>query len=105
MDFSIASGDESFILDTTTSGSKLCVPIAIIDDKIALEGEEQFTLFFAGLPNDEAQVGPNSEVCVSILDDDGESKNSSHYNSNCVKCIFVYCTQLWCVVVVHSTGH
>ena len=76
------AGDEDYGIDpeipqfdineNTVAGEPVCMPIAIIDDIIALEGEEQLRLFFAGLPNDEAQVGPISEVCVSILDDDGE---------------------------------
>ena len=75
-DYSIEPEIPQFAIDeNTVAGELICVPITIIDDTIALEGEEQFSLFFAGLPNEEAQVGPISQVCVSILDDDGDCKH------------------------------
>ena len=48
-----------------------CVDVAVIDDDIALEGDEQFRVIFSELNG--ARVGENSESTITIQDDDGKS--------------------------------
>ena len=56
-----------------TSAGEQCVEIPIIDDSIALEGDEIFIVEFDSnqLPDD-VKPGPVNFTTVSIIDDDGK---------------------------------
>lgn len=64
--------DLQFFLDESALLQRFCVQVMIVDDTIMFEGDEQFRVFFDGLPNDQVVVGTNSEVCVTIIDNDSE---------------------------------
>lgn len=46
-----------------------CIPVGIVDDEVALEGNETFQLFFASLEPGVVAADP-SEVDVTIIDND-----------------------------------
>ena len=46
-----------------------CIPVGIVDDEVALEGEETFQFFFETLP-DNVITGDPDEAVVTIVDDD-----------------------------------
>ena len=78
--FSLLIGDSDFdstsIMQTFTAsstGRTLCVNITIIGDTI-YEGDEQFLVTFGNsLPDPSlAGVGPITQACVTIQDDDGQ---------------------------------
>ena len=56
-------------IDDQTS-QKVCVPLPIIDDLIANEAEEQFSVLLTDV-TPAAEVG-NNETCVTIRDDDSK---------------------------------
>ena len=47
-----------------------CIPVGIVDDEVALEGEETFQFFFVTLEQG-VLPGDQSEAVVTIVDDDG----------------------------------
>ena len=46
-----------------------CISVGIVDDEVALEGEETFQFFFDTLPED-VIAGDSNEAIVTIVDDD-----------------------------------
>ena len=52
-------------------GQSLCGKVPIIDDKLANEGIEQFSVRITGTSNPRLRIGQNAETCVNIIDDDG----------------------------------
>jgi hypothetical protein len=46
-----------------------CIPVGIVDDDVAQEGNETFDFFFDELPNGVVATDPERAV-VTILDDD-----------------------------------
>lgn len=70
-DFDSMSIMQTFMASST--GRTLCVNITIIDDTI-YEGDEQFLVTFGNnLPDPSlAGVGPITQACVTIQDDDGQ---------------------------------
>lgn len=52
-------------------GQSVCGKVPIIDDKIANEGTEPFSVRITGVSNSRLRIGPNAETCVNIIDDDG----------------------------------
>ena len=57
--------------EASSTGSMLCVNITIIGDTI-YEGDEQFLVTFGNLPNSQAGVGPFTQACITIRDEDGQ---------------------------------
>ena len=79
--FSIAPSEDG----TTTT----CVDIGIIDDVI-FEGDEQFLVTFGSISSDQVDVGPISQACVTIVDDDGEFPRSmSTFDSQSIRHVVV----------------
>lgn len=77
MDYNFTIGDSDFSSDSKTvtfppspSGEKLCVDVEITNDFVD-EYDEQFLVQFVNLPNAQAGLGPISDTCVTIIDDDG----------------------------------
>ena len=46
-----------------------CIPVGIVDDEVALEGEETFQFFFDTLPEG-VVAGDSDEAVVTIVDND-----------------------------------
>ncbi len=54
-------------------GQRVCATFVILDDNIALEGDEAFNVEFEFVdPNSGAQKGSNDPGMVTIVDNDGE---------------------------------
>ena len=68
------SGDITLLFNTTDS-NRLCFDPQIIGD-ILYEGNEQFLLTFRNLPNEEVNVGPIEQACITIVDDDSKISSS-----------------------------
>ena len=72
----LAAGDDyrttTFMLMfmPSSDGQKLCGKVPIIDDMLANEGNEQFSVRITSISNPRVG-GQNSETCVTIIDDDG----------------------------------
>ena len=76
-DYRINPSDLVFVInESSEAGQRFCVPITIIDDTITLEREELFRLFFDGLPSSDVGVGEIAEVCVSIIDNEGNFRTA-----------------------------
>ena len=65
---------EDFVAETETLTFQpgedcVCFNTTVINDDIALEGDEQFRVIFG--ETDKASVGSISEACVTIREDDG----------------------------------
>ena len=56
--------------EASSTGSMLCVNITLIPDSV-YEDDEQFLVTFGNLPNSQAGVGPITQACITIRDDDG----------------------------------
>ena len=65
----------------TTEAGRACVTIPIIDDELANEDDEQFSVGF-DLSGSPLVAGTNAEACVTITDNDG--KNHLLVITNCV---------------------
>ena len=67
-DYTIESAD---LTVTFPAGEPMeqCIPVGIVDDEVALEGEETFQFFFDTLPED-VIAGDSNEAIVTIVDDD-----------------------------------
>ena len=60
--------------DPSGSGQMVCGNVPIIDDDLGNEGDELFSVTIISVSSDKVMIGPNQESCVTILDDDSESK-------------------------------
>ena len=49
----------------------VCGKVPIVDDKLANEGTEQFSVSITLTSDPRIRIGPNAETCVNIIDDDG----------------------------------
>ena len=49
-----------------------CIPVGIVDDEVALEGEETFQFFFVTLPEGVVAGDPDEAVVTIVDDDDGK---------------------------------
>ena len=69
-DYTIESTD---LTVTIPAGEPMeqCISVGIVDDEVALEGEETFQFFFDTLPEG-VVAGEPSEALVTILDNDGK---------------------------------
>ena len=69
-DYTINSAD---LTVTIPAGEPMeqCIPVGIVDDEVALEGNETFQLFFETLP-DNVAAGDPDEAVVIIVDDDSK---------------------------------
>ena len=47
-----------------------CIPVGIVDDEVALEGNETFQIVFERLPN-RVMAGDPSREEITIIDNDG----------------------------------
>ena len=70
-DYTIESDDLTVTIPAGEPMEK-CIPVAIVDDEVALEREETFQFFFDTLPEGVVAGEPN-EVVVTIVDNDGRS--------------------------------
>ena len=70
-DYTIESAD---LTVTIPAGAPMeqCIPVGIVNDEVALEGEETFQFFFDTLPEGVVAGEPN-EALVTILDNDGKA--------------------------------
>ena len=71
---SFFKGDEDFVVETLTAmfaanNDTACVEFTVVDDMIAFEGDETFTVTFTTLPG--TIHGSRSRANVTIIDDDG----------------------------------
>ena len=68
-DYTINNAD---LIVTIPAGEPMeqCIPVGIVDDDVALEGEETFQFFFVTLEPG-VLAGDQSEAVVTIVDDDG----------------------------------
>ena len=59
------------VVGPTSGPERACVTVPIIDDNLANEADEPFSIQFnvSGSP---LVVGANAEACVTIIDNDGE---------------------------------
>ena len=64
-----AGGSQTITFPPSESGQRQCVRFDILDDNIALEGDEQFNVDFTAPPGIPAGMFP--DAWVTILDDDG----------------------------------
>ena len=69
-------GGVDFIVETQTAtftagSTEACVQFTVVDDALALEGDETFTVDFVAPP--ETERGSLSPATVTIFDDDGMS--------------------------------
>ena len=55
----------------SSDGRTVCGKVPIIDDKLANEGTEQFSVRITRTSDPRIKIGPNAETCVNIIDDDG----------------------------------
>lgn len=58
----------------SAGGQMRCENVPIIDDDLGNEGDELFSVKITSVSSDKVMIGPNEESCVTILDDDSESK-------------------------------
>ena len=72
-----------------TGNDTACTAIAVVDDRVALEGEEQFTVELTLPPGEPAGLllGTNSQTTITITDNDG--RNSTLYNQQLAICYSV----------------
>lgn len=56
------------------TGQMVCGNVSIIDDVLGNEGDELFSVTITSVSSDKVMIGLNQESCVTILDDDSESK-------------------------------
>ena len=49
-----------------------CIPVGIVDDEVALEGEETFQFFFVTFPEGVVAGDPDVAVVTIVDDDDGK---------------------------------
>ena len=68
IDYTIESAD---LTVTIPAGEPMeqCIPVGIVDDEVALEGNETFQFFFETLP-DNVITGDPDEAEVTIVEDD-----------------------------------
>ena len=57
----------SVIFDSVTQNPMMCVRVQIIDDELAIELNEQFSVSLVS-----ASMIRSSETCITIVDNDGE---------------------------------
>ena len=55
-----------------TDGQTLCGNVPIINDDVGNEGDELFSVVITNVSSSKVSIGPNSESCVTIVDDDSE---------------------------------
>ena len=69
-DYTIENAD---LTVTIPAGAPMeqCIPVGIVDDEVALEGEETFQFFFDTLPEGVVAGDPDDAV-VTIVDDDSK---------------------------------
>jgi len=68
----------------TTGNNTACTTITVVDDRVALEGAEQFTVELTIPPGQPAlQLGNNRQTTITITDNDG--KSCSFIASSCLK--------------------
>jgi hypothetical protein len=67
-DYTISNAD---LMITLPAGEPVeqCIPVGIVDDRVALEGEETFQFFFESVPEGVDTRFPN-EAFVTIVDND-----------------------------------
>ena len=54
------------------TGQMLCGNVSIINDNLGNEGDELFSVVIRNVSSSKVSIGPNSESCVTIVDDDSE---------------------------------
>ena len=59
--------------DPSPDGQQVCGKVPIINDKLANEGIEQFSVRIVRTSDPRVKIGQEAETCVSIIDDDGKS--------------------------------
>ena len=64
-------------LSFLSNAAMICIAIEIVDDDLALEGVEEFSLMF-NVSDPRIQVGRNTTSTVMILDNDGTCSVSIH---------------------------
>ena len=69
--------EEEFTFDVSEGATTVCFDININDDSV-YEGNEQFLVVFGDISSDRVDIGPISQACVTIIDDDGESVIGSY---------------------------
>ena len=55
----------------SSDGQSVCGKVPIINDNIANEGIEPFSVRITSVSNPRIRIGQNAETCVNIIDDDG----------------------------------
>jgi hypothetical protein len=58
----------------SVGGQMVCGNVPITDDNLGNEGDELFSVTITSVSSEKVMIGPNQESCVTILDDDSESK-------------------------------
>ena len=93
LDFSILPGGTDFeqtsrTFTFPTESDTACTSIAVVDDRVALEGAEQFTVELTLPPGQpDLQLGNNRQITVTITDNDG--KIAAFFFSNPVQTLSV----------------
>ena len=69
-DYTIGNAD---LTVTIPAGEPMeqCIPVGIVDDEVALEGEETFQFFFETLPEGVVAGDPDEAVIIIIENDEG----------------------------------
>ena len=55
----------------SANGQSVCGRVPIIDDSLANEGTEPFSVRITSVSNSRLRIGQNAETCVNIIDNDG----------------------------------
>lgn len=58
--------------EPSVDGQQVCGKVPIINDKLANEGIEQFSVRITRTSDPRVRIGSGAETCVSIIDDDGK---------------------------------
>ena len=70
MDYTTSTLTLTFEL--SNDGQMLCGNVSIINDNLGNEGDELFSVVITSVSSNKVSIGPNSESCVTIVDDDSE---------------------------------
>ena len=98
--FSLGGADFELISRTfsfPTGNDTACTTIAVVDDQVALEGAERFTVELTLPPGQPGpQLGSNRQTTVTITDNDG--KIVQLFNFQIKHCRFLYFCSCECGV-------
>ena len=57
--------------EPSVDGQTVCGRVPIIDDNLGLEPNELFSVTITSVTGTKVMIGPDTETCVTIIDNDG----------------------------------